>query len=252
MYVLGFDGNPRILSSFAVRGLRLIKSRVVLLILGSCMAAVAGTAQTGTKPTTQGVLDMMDKSAKDFRSLTADIENVKYTAVVKDTSTETGQIWVRHDQKMRIDISKPEPRTILRTGDSLFIYNPKIKRVEEYDLGKNRSMVDQYVRLGFGTRSEDLKKSYDVTVSGEQDLDNKKVVLLELTPKSEQIRSQISKIEMWIDEASWLPLQQKFYETGSGDYILFHYSNFMKNLKISDSKFKQDWPKDVTREKPHA
>lgn len=215
-------------------------------------AAIAGVGQTGPKPTTQGVLEMMDKSAKDFRSLTADIENVKYTAVVKDTSKETGQIWVRHDQKMRIEISKPEPRTILRTGDSLFIYNPKIKRVEEYDLGKNRSMVDQYVRLGFGTRSEDLKKSYEVTVSGEEDLDNKKVVVLQLIPKSEKIRSQISKIEMWIDEASWLPLQQKFYETGSGDYILFHYSNFMKNLKISDSKFKQDWPKDVTREKPHA
>ncbi|MGB2591021.1 MAG: outer-membrane lipoprotein carrier protein LolA [Candidatus Acidiferrum sp.] len=215
-------------------------------------AAIAAMGQTGTRLTTENVLEMMDKSAKDFRSLTADIENVKYTSVVKDTSTESGQIWVRHDQKMRIEISKPEPRTILRTGDSLFIYNPKIKRVEEYDLGKNRSMVDQYVRLGFGTRSEDLKKSYLVSVSGEEDFDHKKAIILELTPKSEQIRSQISRIEMWIDEASWLPLQQKFYETGSGDYILFHYSNFMKNLKISDAKFKQDWPKDVTREKPHA
>lgn len=225
------------------------------MVLGSLVAAaatIAGTGQTSTKWTTESVLEMMDKSAKDFRSLTADIENVKYTAVVKDTSTETGQIWVRHDQKMRIEISKPEPRTILRSGDSLFIYNPKIKRVEEYDLGKNRSMVDQYVRLGFGTRSEDLKKSYVVNMISEEDFDHKKTIVLQLTPKSEQIRSQISKIEMWIDEASWLPLQQKFYETGSDDYILFHYSNFMKNLKINDAKFKQDWPKDVTREKPHA
>ena len=86
---------------------------------------------------------MMDRSAKDFRSLTADLENIKYTAVVKDTSTETGQIWVRHDQKMRIDITKPEPRTMLRTGNSLFLYNPKLNRVEEYDLGNNGSMVDQ-------------------------------------------------------------------------------------------------------------
>lgn len=194
----------------------------------------------------------MDRSAKDFRSLAADIENVKYTAVVKDTSTETGKIWVRHDQKMRIEFSKPEPRTILRTGNSLFIYNPKLNRVEEYDLGKNRAMVDQYIRLGFGTKSEDIKKSYLVTVTGEEDFDHKKAVVLELTPKSGQIRSQISRIQMWIDEASWLPLQQKFYETGSDDYILFHYSNLMKNLKISDSKFKQDWPKDATREKPHA
>jgi len=233
----------------------LIHRRFVLLILGiaaSVVAVGAGAAQTGAKWTTAGVLAMMDKSAKDFRSLTADIENVKYTAVVNDTSTETGQIFVRHDQKMRIDITKPEPRTILRTGDSLFLYNPKMNRVEEYNLGKNRAMVDQYVRLGFGTKSEDLKKSYLVTVTGEQDLDHKKVVILELTPKSDQVRTQITRIQMWIDEASWLPVQQKFYETGSGDYIQFHYTNVMKNLKISDSKFKQDWPKDASREKPHT
>lgn len=217
------------------------------------IAAVASAAQTGARWTTPGVLEMMDRSAKDFRSLTADIENVKYTAVVKDTSTETGKIWVRHDQKMRIEFSKPEPRTILRTGNSLFIYNPKLNRVEEYDLGKNSAMVDQYVRLGFGTKSEDLKKSYLVTVTGEEELDHRKTVVVELTPKSDQMRSQITKIQMWIDEASWLPIQQKFYETGSGDYILFHYTNLMENLpKSSESKFKQDWPKGVSREKPRV
>lgn len=195
---------------------------------------------------------MMDRSAKDFRSLTSDIENVKYTAVVQDTSTETGQIFVRHDQKMRIEITKPEPRTILRTGDLLFLYNPKLNRVEEFDLGKNRAMVDQYVRLGFGTRSEDLRKSYLVTMLGEEDLDHRKTVHLELTPKSDAVRAQIVKIEMWVDEASWLPIQQKFFETGSGDYILFHYTNLMKNLKIPEAKFKQDWPRNASHEKPHA
>ncbi|MGB2622047.1 MAG: outer membrane lipoprotein-sorting protein [Candidatus Acidiferrum sp.] len=224
-----------------------------ILWLGIASVAIgAAGAQTGTRWTTAGVLEMLDRSAKDFRTLTADIENVKYTAVVKDTSIETGQIWVRRDQKMLIEFTKPEPRTILRTGDSLFIYNPKINRVEEYDLGKNRSMVDQYVRLGFGTRSEDIKKSYLVTVIGEEEFDHRKTVVVELTPKSDEIRRQISRIDMWIDEASWLPLQQKFYETGSDDYILFHYSNLMKNLKINDSRFKQDWPKDAIREKPHA
>ena len=195
---------------------------------------------------------MMDKSAKDFRTLTADIENVKYTAVVQDASTETGQIFVRRDQKMRIEFTKPEARTILRTGDSLFLYNPKLNRVEEYDLGKNRAMVDQYIRLGFGTKSEDLKKSYVVTVAGEEELDHRKTVVVELTPKVDQIRSQITRIQMWIDEASWLPIQQKIFESGSGDYILFHYTSMMKNLKINDSKFKQDWPKNASHEKPHA
>jgi outer membrane lipoprotein-sorting protein len=225
---------------------------LILVLSAEAFALVAGAAQTAAKWTTDGVLEMMDKSAKDFRTLTADIENVKYTAVVKDTSTETGQIFVRHDQKMRIEFTKPEARTILRTGDSLFLYNPKLNRVEEYDLGKNRAMVDQYIRLGFGTKSEDLKKSYLVTVISEEELDHRKTVVVELTPKADQIRSQITRIQMWIDEASWLPIQQKIFESGSGDYILFHYTSMMKNLKINDSKFKQDWPKNASHEKPHA
>lgn len=194
----------------------------------------------------------MDKSARDFHSLTADIEHLKYTAVVQDTSTETGQILVRRDGKMRIDIQKPDPRTILRSGDQLFIYSPKINRVEEYDLGKNRAVVDQYVLLGFGTKTENIKKSYLVAVSHEEELDHRKTVVLELTPRSDEVRNQISKIQMWIDEASWLPIQQKFFEAGSGDYFLFRYTNVMKNLKIADSRFKQDWPKNVTRVKPRV
>jgi len=113
-----------------------------------------------TKWTIEGVLGMMDKAAQDFHTLTADLEHVKYTAVVKDTSSETGHIFVRRDEKMRIDIAKPDPRTILRTGDNLFVFNPKINRVEEYNLGKNRQMVDQYVLLGFGTKGENIKKGY--------------------------------------------------------------------------------------------
>src|SRR5271169_687256 len=146
-----------------------------MLVIGLCSGvSTAKTGQGSGKLTLDTVLQLMDNAGQGFKSLTADIENIKYTAVVKDTSTETGKIWVRHDQKMRIEFTKPEPRTILRTGNSLFLYNPKLNRVEEYDLGKNSAMVDQYIRLGFGTKSEDLKKSYLVTFTGEEELDKRK------------------------------------------------------------------------------
>lgn len=251
--MLGFERLRRHMQ--CPQGTLLLKKIWLLAALAAgtvICADSAAPAQTEKKWTLDGAFAMMDRGAKDFRSLTADIENVKYTAVVKDTSTESGKIFVRHDQKMRIDITKPEPRTILRTGDSLFLYNPKLNRVEEYDLGKNRAMVDQYIRLGFGTKSDDLKKSYDVTLTGEEELDGKKTLVLELAPRSDSVRAQITKIQMWIDTSSWLPVQQKFFETGSGDYILFHYTDMMKNLKIPDSRFKQDWPKNASHEKPHA
>jgi outer membrane lipoprotein-sorting protein len=76
--------------------------------------------------------------------------------------------------------------------------------------------------------------------------------VIDLVPDSEEMRKQITKIEMWVDEASWLPIQQKFFETGSGDYFMSHYKNVLKNLKIGDSKFKPDWPKGTKVEKPRG
>ncbi len=228
---------------------RLRSGLAVSVLLCTLALPARLSAQTPQHWTTESVLAMVDRSAQDFHSLTANIQHVKYTAVVNDTSTETGELYARRDDKMRIDFLTPDKRTVLRNGDELFLYTPKINRVEEINLGKNRTMVDQYILLGFGTRSAELEKSYDVVVTGEEELDGKKVVVLQLTPKSEDVRKQITKIQMWVDEASWLPLQQKFFENTAGDYFLAHYTDLKKNLKFSENKFKQDWPKGVTRVK---
>jgi outer membrane lipoprotein-sorting protein len=224
----------------------------LILLLGWPETPVrAGTSQNSGKLTLDYVLSMMDRSAEDFRSLTAALDHVKYTAVVKDTSTESGEIYVRKDSKLRIDFITPDPRTIIRNGDNLYIYTPKINRVEEYNIGKNRALADQYLALGFGTRTDNLKKSYTVGLSGEEEIDGHKMALVELVPRSDEVRRQVTKIVMWVDEASWLPVQQKFLEAGSGDYFLSRYKNVMKNLKIGDGKFKPDWPKGTKIEKPH-
>ena len=70
-------------------------------------------------------------------------------------------------------------------------------------------------------------------------------------PRSAEVRKQITKIRFWVDEASWMPVQQKFFEAGTEDYFISRYKNVMKNLKIGDGKFKADWPKGTKVEKPH-
>ena len=233
-----------------MRPIRLLYSLLILLAFASTPAF---SARQGTsKLTLEFVLGMMDRSAQDFRSLTAAIDHIKYTAVVQDTSTESGEIFVRKDSKMRIDFQRPDPRTILRNGDNLYIYTPKINRVEEYNIGKNRAMADQYLALGFGTRSDSLQKNYQISLAGEEEVEGHKTAVLELVPRSDDVRRQITKIHMWVDEASWLPVQQKFFETGSGDYFMSRYTKVMKNLKLGDGKFKPDWPKGTKAEKPRG
>lgn len=124
--------------------------------------------------------------------------------------------------------------------------------MEEYNLGKHRELVDQFLLLGFGTSGHELKKGFLVTLLGERTLDQKKTLLLELTPKSTGVRNQISKIHLWLDESSWLPVQQEFFETGTEDYFTIHYTNEVRNANIPNSRFQPRWPKGVQRVKPEG
>ena len=196
------------------------------------------------------VLKQMDREQGQFQSLTASIERTKVTVVVNDHSTESGQIEVRRDGKMRIDLTSPDQKTILRDGDHIYVYTPKIRRVEEYDLGKRRDLIDQLLLLGFGTSGDSVKKSYLITLQGEDSLSGQRVVHLELTPRADDVRKQISKIELWLNEGNWLPAQQQLFETGSGDYSIIRYSNVARNVPIPDARFRPAWPKGVTRVKP--
>jgi outer membrane lipoprotein-sorting protein len=221
------------------------------LICLAC-AAVAFAVQGSGHWTLEATLKQLDQEARNFRSLTADMERTKVTVVVNDKSTESGKIFVRRDDKMRIEFNPPDEKTILRTGNDIFMYNPKIKQVEEYDLGKHRSLVDQFLLLGFGTSGTDLQKGYLVTLVGEEEMDKRQVLKLELTPKSDEARKQVSKIHIWLDESTWLPAQQQVFETGSGDYFLIRYTNVVRNPKLSDNEFKQHWPRGTAHVKPQG
>jgi outer membrane lipoprotein-sorting protein len=217
----------------------------------ACVCAPAFPGQTHGAWTLEKVLKHLDEEAKGFHSLSADIERTKVTVVVNDRSTETGSLLV-HGDKMLIEMKPPNERKVLRTGDNVYVYTPGLKRVEEYNLGKHRELVDQYQLLGFGTPGKELEKTYLVTLLGEPSLDDVKTVEIELTPKSEAARNQFSKIQIWLDESSWLPLQERFNETGSGDYFIIRYSKIIRNPEIPDAEFKPHWPKGTEKVKPQS
>ena len=196
--------------------------------------------------TLESVLHELDSRAHTFKGFTADIERTKVTVVVNDKSTETGTIAVRGD-KMRLEMTKPDSRTILRDADDFYIYTPGLKRVEEYNLGGKRQMIDSFVLLGFGNSGKDLQSQYLLTFMGESPIDNRKAIKLELTPKSDDVRQQIAKIDLWLDESNWLPVQQQFFEAGTDDYFIIHYSNIVANARIDENTFKPKWPKGTQR-----
>jgi outer membrane lipoprotein-sorting protein len=222
--------------------------RSYLPIVMAALGAL-GISQAQSAPKLPEVLEQLNEQAKTFRGLTADVERTKVTVVVNDRSVETGRVAISRND-MRIDLTSPDQRTILRRGDKLYIYTPKLKRVEEYDLGKHRALVDQFLLLGFGTSGKSLEKAYRIALLGQESLAGRQTVVLELTPKSKEVRNQIAKIKIWLDQSSWLPVQQKFFEAGTQDYFTIRYTNAIRNPRMNQNAFKPRWPRGTQKIQP--
>ena len=195
----------------------------------------------------------MDKAATGFRGMTAKIKKLTHTAVINDTAEESGSIHVLRpkprDFRMLVDFQSPEQRSVAYQGRKLQVYLPKIQTVQEYDLGKQAALLDQFLLLGFGTPGSDLRRSYRIRYLGEESVGAEKASKLELTPLSQEALKQVLKIELWISEAHGQPVQQKIYQP-SRDYILITYSGQQFDPKLSEAAVKLNLPKGVKKEYP--
>jgi outer membrane lipoprotein-sorting protein len=220
---------------------RALNSWTRALLAGALALAVAQPvgARKGKAPADLAeVLSRMNESAKRLKTVSANLEYTKVTVLVNDKSTETGQI-LYHKSKypeIRIDIQKPDRKIILFKKNKAEIYLPKINQIQEYDLEQKSGLVQQFLLLGFGQETGELKRSYHVKYLKEEDLEGDTTALLELLPRKESIASQLVKIQLWISEESWLPVQQKFFES-DGDYLIARYTGMKVNRALPGATF---------------
>jgi hypothetical protein len=231
--------------------------RAFLVLIGTALLpAVRGFGAPFADDPLAAVLARMDQTAATFKGLKADMKKVAHTEVIDKDETDVGSITVRRgprpkDLQMLVDIKQPDAKKVLVTGSKALFYilkNPN--EVQEYDLSrKTRGMLDQYMLLGFGSNSRDLRDAYTIklgeppseTVAGE------KTTRIELIPKSPEMLAQIKKCELWIADSKGITVQQKLH-TGGGDYHLATYTNIVVNPNLGDLKL--DLPKGVKITRP--
>jgi outer membrane lipoprotein-sorting protein len=220
--------------------------------LWAVAAAVLCTGVSARAATLNEVLSTMDKGARTFTGVTAQVKRTSFTAVIDDKSDETGTFALKRkgsNVMMRIDFTAPHNRTVSFQGRKASIYYPKINTVQEYDLGKQRELVDQFLLLGFGTSGKQLSQNYKLKYTGDETVSGRGTHRLELTPKSRNVAEQVKRIELWIDPGTGQPMQQKFHQSG-GDYTLIQYSNLELKPGLPDTAVALQLPANVKREYP--
>ncbi len=220
-----------------------MKSPVALLLFSSLVWAQPGLEQ---------VLARMDREAPLFRGITGRFERVMHTAIINDNSLDGGAIsMLRKSKELRVllEFNKPEPRFIAFSSRSAEVFNPKINTVQIFDLGKQKSLVEQFLLLGFGASGKELARAYNIKYMGEENVGTLKASRLELIPKSDKVREHYTKIELWIAADAGHPIQQKLFEP-SGNYMRMTYSAIKLNPVIDSAQLQIKLPADVKREYP--
>lgn len=182
------------------------------------------------------VLGRMDEAAPKFHAVTADLDMVTFTAIISDKTEEQGTLKMQRlkSGEVRAILAFPgqaDARTIAFLGTIVRIYYPNAKTYQDFDVGKNTDVLNQFLLLGFGSSGKDLAAGYDISVEGQEKVAGRDTTKLLLLPKSKQVKDRLSKIEMWVPDDAAYPVQQEFYEP-SGNYRIVTYNNVRVNPPI--------------------
>jgi outer membrane lipoprotein-sorting protein len=193
------------------------------------------------------VLARMDRAAKDFASVTANVNRVDFTAVLNESTTSNGSLAMRRTKsgnEALIRFTEPDPYDWHFSGHTAKKYSPRANTVEVYDTSK-LAKAEKMMLLGFGISASDLRKDYDIKLVGAENVGSLHAARIELTPKSAEVRKNYAaKIELWIPDGQSSPIQEKV-SMPSKDYYQVAYSDLKVNSALPDSAFKLNLPPGV-------
>jgi outer membrane lipoprotein-sorting protein len=197
------------------------------------------------------ILARMDAAAPNFHAMAADVQMVTYTAILSDKTTEKGTLRMQRlkgtEVRAIIDFSaETDARVIAFLGKIVRIYYPKLKTYQDYEVGKNAQVLNQYLLLGFGSSGKDLARSYKITAEGSEDVLGRATTKLLLVPKDPNVIERLVKVEVWIPNDGAYPVQQQFYEP-SGNYRRVTYSDIQLNPPIA-GRLELKLPSGVTKQ----
>lgn len=218
------------------------RSKLIFTMIGLIAAAVVPPTESRANGKLDEILANMQKAAGDITSIHAKLDQLKRDLNIGGIEKYSGEIFFKHaakgNDKVKIVYSIPEGQTIWVVGETITLYQAKIKQAIITTRSAAAAKGDEFAFIATPYSSvPDLKRQYDIVYAG----DDQGMAKLDLTPKA---KSSIRKLTLWVDQSNWLPIKYTVVESG-GNPTTFTLSGLKKNQGVSDSTFKVDLPKDT-------
>ncbi|HEY2038819.1 MAG TPA: outer membrane lipoprotein-sorting protein [Edaphobacter sp.] len=188
-------------------------------------------------------LRQMDAASAKFKSAEADFQWDFYELVVKETTTQHGNIYFKKNGaklEMGAKILPPGAKFLSYKDGKVALFDPGTKELKVLSAGQNKTRFESFLTLGFGGSGADLAKAWDITKVGDEQLsdgsNNVQTTKLNLIPKDPDVKNMFTHVLIWVDLNRGISLKQQFF-TPSGDYRTTTYTNIRYNQAINTKNY---------------
>ena len=231
-------------------GIMMKRLTMLVAITVAVLTVVGGAPVAGTSATAQvmpQVLTKMEQAGRDLKTLQAAITQVKDDRTLGIKEESSGTFFYKAggpgNERVLLQYTQPSVQTVSVVGDKVVMYRPDLKQVfvttRKAGAGKNKSL--NFLGLGYGDAAAQLRDKYTITILGNDKVNGQVATQIVLDPKDKS--DGVQAIMLWVDNATWLPVQYFIQEKGSKTTITL--SGMKPNLDLKDERFTISYPRDT-------
>jgi len=207
------------------------RKRCWILALAAAIPAAAGSPDP-VEPLLRAWLAASTNRAS-FRS---DLTQTRHLKTLTHPLTSTGRVWFQAPSQFRWELGDPPQSIALRSGDSMMVLSPRLRRAEVYTLGSSASGPAKdlmgLLDAAFPRSLEELRAQFDV----EGVTTNRDRLELILHPRSPMARKLMPALTIGLDAATQ-ELRSTELSMADGSRLRNEFHGFLTNAPVSAELF---------------
>jgi len=210
--------------------------RVPAAVFACCVVLAAGAAaQKKTAPRAPDVFDELytrGKKANDaMKTLTARFTETTTSSLLTKPMIARGRVAVERPSRVVLRYTEPDVRIVLIDGNKMTMSWPSRNVKQVTDIGTAQGRVQKYFING---TVDDIRGQFDIDDHGTGDKAG--TFYVTMVPKRKQIKENLAKLDLWIDQTSLLLDTMKMTFT-NGDTKTMAFEDVVPNAPIEPGTF---------------
>lgn len=168
--------------------------------------------------------------AQKTNSITTSFKQEKHISILTKALKSEGKMFFKKPDLLKWAYTSPYEYAIIFKAESIIINDEG--KVSNFDLSSSKSFMEiNQIIMNSVSGNILQEEQFDISYFASSDQ-----YLAKMRPKSEQMKSYIASIEVYMDKKDFMVAKIKLIEKG-GDYTLIDFFNKQLNTKIADEVF---------------